>query len=116
VVGPGGRRLSGGQGQRIALARALLRNPEILLLDEATSALDPVSDAAILSVLRGLTPQVTVIMVTHRLRQAALADQIAVLHRGRLVEFGTHSRLVARAGPYARLVKAEVGDPVPLLS
>ena len=100
-MGDRGLGFSGGERQRIALARALVRDPAILLLDEAGSALDPQTDAAIAATLRKIAGRRTVISVTHRLDSIANADLIVVMRRGRLVETGTHDALVAAAGAYA---------------
>ena len=102
-AGERGARFSGGQRQRLALARALLRDPAILLLDEATSALDPASEAAIDATLRRVARGRTVITITHRLTSVADADRLYVLDRGRLVEQGRHDELLAGRGVYARL-------------
>lgn len=102
-VGERGGQLSGGQRQRIALARALVRNPAILILDEATSALDPVTEADILATLERIASDRTVIVVTHRLNQAARADKIVVLENGCMVATGSHTDLIQQQGLYARL-------------
>lgn len=92
--------LSGGQGQRLALARALLRNPAILILDEVTSALDPSTEAAVNETLEALDRSHTRITVTHRLASAIAMDRILVFEDGRLVEDGTHQALLDRGGAY----------------
>lgn len=104
-VGPGGGRLSGGQRQRIAIARAFYRDPEILVLDEATSALDNESEAAVQQALRELMAHRTVIVIAHRLSTVMHADNIVVLHNGRIVEQGRHSELLEQNGHYANLYK-----------
>ncbi|HQT67762.1 MAG TPA: ABC transporter ATP-binding protein [Acetobacteraceae bacterium] len=106
-VGVNGQRLSGGQRQRVALARALLRDPRILLLDEATSALDAESEAAVQDALTRLRLRRTTIVVAHRLSTVRDADLIIVIADGRVVETGTHESLLAKNGPFARLVKAQ---------
>ena len=104
VVGQGGVGLLGGQRQRIALARALWREPSLLILDEATSALDATTQRTVQQHLRAERAEQTIIKVAHRLETVADADVIFVLDGGRLVEQGTHAELVERGGLYARLV------------
>jgi ATP-binding cassette subfamily B protein len=94
---------SGGQRQRLALARALIRDPELLVLDEPISALDVVTGAAVMRTLRRTAAGRTVLLVTHQLRDAAEASQICVFDQGRVVEIGSHAALVARNGVYATL-------------
>lgn len=103
VLGERGVRMSGGQRQRLAIARALVRDPRILVLDEATSALDPRTEAEIMATLDRVSRERTTISITHRLTSAAAADRIFVIEAGRLVEEGTHAALLAAGGLYARL-------------
>ena len=103
VIGNDGSRLSGGQRQRIALARALLKDAPILILDEATAALDTESERSIQLALDSIRHNRTCIIIAHRLTTIENADQILVMESGRLVEAGTHSRLLAENGVYARL-------------
>jgi ATP-binding cassette subfamily C protein CydD len=105
-VGERGARLSGGQAQRIALARAFLKDTPLLILDEATSQLDPVHETLIQQSIAELVAGRTVVLVAHRLRTARDADQILVIADGRIAESGTHTALLSRDGLYRRLVEA----------
>lgn len=103
MVGERGLKLSGGEKQRVAIARTLVKNPPILLLDEATSALDSRTEQEILATLRRIAEGRTTIAIAHRLSTIADADNILVLDHGRLVESGTHSALLASRGLYAEM-------------
>ena len=103
TVGERGLKLSGGEKQRVGIARTLLKNPPILLLDEATSALDAGTENDIQETLQGAAKERSVIVIAHRLSTIADADHILVLHEGRVCEYGTHSELVSMAGRYAAL-------------
>ena len=102
-VGERGVTLSGGERQRIAVARAVLKNPPILIFDEATSALDSASEHAIQQELNRLSQNRTVLMIAHRLSTVVDADEIIVLEQGRVVERGSHEKLLGKHGAYARL-------------
>jgi ATP-binding cassette subfamily B protein len=109
VVGERGYKLSGGEKQRVAIARVLLKDPRILILDEATSALDTVSERLIQSALQRLMEGRTTIAIAHRLSTILRADQILVMSRGRIVERGTHEELIRHEGLYARLSAEQFG-------
>ncbi len=107
VVGERGYRFSGGEKQRLAIARAILRDPPVLVLDEATSALDVETERAVQDALDALSAGRTTITIAHRLSTVRDADLILVLDRGRIVERGTHTDLVALGGRYAALVERD---------
>jgi subfamily B ATP-binding cassette protein MsbA len=113
VIGEAGMKISGGQRQRLAIARAILRNPPILLLDEATSALDTGSERAVQAALDelmwggGNSKQHTMLVIAHRLSTVRHADRIIVLNKGRIVEQGTHDELLAHGQTYKRLYEMQ---------
>jgi ATP-binding cassette subfamily B protein len=121
VIGERGANLSGGQRQRLAIARALLRHPDVLIFDEATSHLDTATERVIQENLRTALAGKTVVLVAHRLSTIKQADHIYVLHQGRIVEEGTHEQLLARSGWYAALWRSQsdhhaTGSPRPLVA
>ena len=119
VIGEGGARLSGGQAQRIALARAFLKHAPLLIMDEATGHLDPENESLVADSLVRLPPGRTVLIIAHRLSTACRADRIVVLDGGEVVEIGTHECLTAAHGLYHRLVTAYTAaggfSPPPLM-
>jgi ATP-binding cassette, subfamily B, bacterial len=112
IVGERGYRFSGGEKQRMAIARTVLRNPPVLVLDEATSSLDTQTEAAVQAELERLAEGRTTITIAHRLSTVRDADQIVVLDRGRIVERGSHDELMERRGAYAALVARDVTDVI----
>jgi ATP-binding cassette subfamily C protein CydCD len=106
VIGEGGARLSGGQAQRLALARAFLKNAPILILDEPTSSLDPETESLLEESTRQLMQGRTVITIAHRLNTVYQADQIIMLEKGQIVEQGTHGELMKKGGAYSKMVGA----------
>ncbi|HPU51560.1 MAG TPA: ATP-binding cassette domain-containing protein, partial [Burkholderiaceae bacterium] len=102
-VGERGLKLSGGEKQRVAIARMLLKNPPILILDEATSALDSRNEQAIQEALKRVSAGRTTLVIAHRLSTIVDADQILVMQQGRIVERGGHDELLARGGVYSQM-------------
>ena len=107
VVGDRGFRLSGGECQRIAIARAVLVRPQLLILDEATSALDNLTEKAVYQAMNALRGDAIVLAVAHRLSTVKDADQIVVLESGRIVQSGTHASLMLEGGQYSKLFELE---------
>jgi ATP-binding cassette subfamily B protein len=112
VVGERGYRLSGGEKQRVAIARMLLKDPAVMILDEATSQLDSENEAAIQRALAEAMAGRTSIVIAHRLSTITAADQILVVDEGQVVERGTHVELIARGGLYADLYRILVREDV----
>jgi ATP-binding cassette subfamily B protein len=103
MIGEGGSTLSGGEKQRISIARAMLKNAPVVLLDEASSSLDPENEVEMQKAISRLVQGRTVIMIAHRLKTVVKADNIIVLDGGTVAEQGTHAELLEKAGLYARL-------------
>lgn len=110
MIGDRGVMLSGGQRQRLAIARALVQDPEILILDEATSALDTVSERLVQQAIDDLSRDRTTLVIAHRLSTVQKADRIAVLDLGKVVEVGTHEELLEKNGYYSRLYSMQFGE------
>jgi ATP-binding cassette subfamily B protein len=109
-VGERGLKLSGGEKQRVAIARTLLKNPPVLILDEATSALDSRTEASIQTTLDAISRRRTTIVIAHRLSTVVHADEIVVLEAGRVAERGTHAALLARDGLYAEMWRRQQAE------
>ena len=109
VVGERGYRMSGGEKQRLAIARLLLKDPAIVILDEATSHLDSESELAIQEALDEILLHRTAIVIAHRLSTIVGADRIVVVNDGRIVETGTHAELLKRGGLYSELYRTQIG-------
>ena len=107
VVGERGLKLSGGEKQRVAIARTILKNPRILVFDEATSSLDSKSEQTILDALREVAAHHTTLVIAHRLSTIIDADNILVMEAGRIIEEGRHQQLLERNGSYAHLWKLQ---------
>ena len=104
VVGGGGAHLSGGEKQRISITRAILKNAPIIILDEATANVDPENEDKLQKAIEKLTRDKTVIMIAHRLKTVRNADNILVIDKGRIVQQGSHSQLIAKPGIYADFI------------
>jgi subfamily B ATP-binding cassette protein MsbA len=109
-IGERGTRLLGGERQRLAIARALLKDAPILVLDEATSSLDTESEVQVQAALATLMRDRTVLVIAHRLSTVRRADRIAVVEHGRITELGNHEELLARGGMYCRLYQLQFGE------
>ena len=108
VIGENGGTLSGGERQRISIARALLKDAEIIILDEATASLDPENELFVQQAIARLVENKTVIMIAHRLRTVAYADNIIVFDGGRIAEQGTHRQLMEKGGIYRRMYELQM--------
>ena len=106
VIGEGGASLSGGEKQRISIARAIMKDAPIIILDEATANVDPENERDLMEAVRELTKEKTVIMIAHRLKTVRNADQIVVIDKGRIAEQGKHEELIAKGGIYARFIES----------
>jgi ATP-binding cassette subfamily B protein len=121
VVGERGLKLSGGEKQRVAIARVILKNPTILVFDEATSSLDSQSEQAILKALHEVAEQHTTLVIAHRLSTIVDADEILVMDEGKILERGSHTTLLTRGGQYSHMWRlqqkeeqqAEMVSPLP---
>ena len=108
LIGENGVRLSGGEKQRLSIARAILKNSPIILLDEATSSLDAESEEKVQNAIFNLTKNRTTIVIAHRLSTIKKADQIIVMEKGNIVEIGTHDELLKNSKVYKNLYKKQV--------
>ena len=104
VIGEGGASLSGGEKQRISIARAILKDSPIIILDEATANVDPENEAELTSAIEELTREKTIIMIAHRLKTVRHADQIFVIDDGRIAQHGTHEELLSQDGIYKQFI------------
>ena len=106
VIGEGGANLSGGEKQRISIARAIMKNAPVIILDEATANVDPENEKELVEAVNALTKEKTIIMIAHRLKTVRHADQIVVVNKGKIVQQGTHDRLMNEEGIYKRFINA----------
>ena len=105
VIGEGGATISGGERQRLSIARAMLKDAPIVILDEATANVDPENEKELMDAVDALTKEKTIIMIAHRLSTVRNADQILVLDKGRIVQRGTHRELMEEQGLYRRFIQ-----------
>ena len=106
VIGEGGASLSGGEKQRISIARAIMKDAPIIILDEATANVDPENEKDLVEAIEALTNEKTILMIAHRLKTVRNADQILVVDKGQIVQQGTHNELMKKDGIYKRFVNA----------
>ena len=106
VIGEGGASLSGGEKQRISIARAIMKDAPVIVLDEATANVDPENEADLMRAIDALTKEKTIIMIAHRLKTVRNADQILVIDSGRIVQRGTHDELMQQEGIYRSFVES----------
>lgn len=104
VIGEGGATLSGGEKQRISIARAIMKDSPIIILDEATANVDPENEKDLMNAIDELTKEKTIIMIAHRLKTVRNADQIVVIEKGKIAEQGNHNSLMELGGIYKRFV------------
>jgi len=112
IIGEGGMKLSGGEKQRLSIARALIRNPKILVFDEATSALDSLTEEIITNTIQNISAQKNhiVILIAHRLSTIMHADKIFVLEKGKIIEEGNHRDLLTEKGLYSAMWRQQIGE------
>ena len=106
VIGEGGASLSGGEKQRISIARAIMKDAPIIILDEATANVDPENEKELMEAIDALTKEKTIFMIAHRLKTVRNADRILVLNQGRIVQQGKHEELIQQEGIYKRFVES----------
>ena len=106
VIGEGGASLSGGEKQRISIARAMMKNAPVIILDEATANVDPENEQELVAAIEALTREKTILMIAHRLKTVRNADKILVVDHGKIVQEGRHQELMAQDGIYRRFVNA----------
>ncbi|MBR3311624.1 MAG: ATP-binding cassette domain-containing protein [Solobacterium sp.] len=104
VIGEGGASLSGGEKQRISIARAMMKDAPVIFLDEATANIDPENENELMHAIQALTAEKTVIMIAHRLKTVEHADQILVIDHGKIVQQGTHKSLISQDGLYKTFI------------